>query len=488
MSAELALLAVIAAPAAQAVLVMVLSRPPGLRDVTHVGASLFVAACAAYLVECAAQQEAARIVLARPLPNVDLAFALEPFGALMAAVIAGLGAAHALHAAGVLRATGEKAPARLMAFTALSSSAAMAVAFSANLFTLFVALQALILAAFPLVAHRGDEEARSAGRVFLATLLAASMAFFLPAMVWTYALAGALEFQAGGVLSGRVDALAANALLVLYVFGVAAAATPPVHRWLPRASGAPFPAIVVVQAITVLPAGCAALIKIAAFVFGPVLSQATAARLGLLVLVGVAMCAAALIALSRQDIRERLAYSAMAQGLAATMGALLALPAGLFAAALQVVALTCAAATLTMAAGTVSAITGRTQVGDFAGLGRAMPWTFAGFAIASASMVGMPPFAGAWAKLWLITAAATGNLIWAAALAGVAAVLTFAHLGPLAANAFAARAPTDPFRRPDGASIMLVAPVIVGAAATLWLLGAADFLLRYLAPMWMSPT
>ena len=93
------------------------------------------------------------------------------------------------------------------------------------------------------------------------------------------------------------------------------------------------------------------MLKITAYVFGPALHEAAIASRALIVLVGVGMCAAALIALSKQDIRERLAYSAMAQVLAVPMGALLALPAGLFAAALQVVAFACASATLMMAAG-----------------------------------------------------------------------------------------------------------------------------------------
>jgi multicomponent Na+:H+ antiporter subunit D len=113
-----------------------------------------------------------------------------------------------------------------------------------------------------------------------------------------------------------------------------------------------------------------------------------------------------------------------------------------------------------------------------------MPWTFAGFAIASASMIGLPPFAGAWAKLWLITAAAGSGLLWAAALATIAAILTFTHLAPLAANALAARAPADAFKRPDGASILLAAPVILCAAATLSLLVFADSLAVFLAPIW----
>jgi multicomponent Na+:H+ antiporter subunit D len=140
-----------------------------------------------------------------------------------------------------------------------------------------------------------------------------------------------------------------------------------------------------------------------------------------------------------------------------------------------------------MASGAVAAVTGRVKATDYAGLGRVMPWTLGGFAVGSASMIGMPPFAGAWAKLWLITAAAGAGLIWAAGLVGVAAVLTFAALGPLAANALAGKAPTDAFRKPDGASIFLAAPIVIGAAATLSLLALADSLATFLSPVWTPP-
>jgi multicomponent Na+:H+ antiporter subunit D len=486
-SAEFALVALLATPLAHAFAVLALSRPPGLRDVVNAGFALAAAILAVRVFDAAAAGEVARIVLARPLPNVDLGFVIEPLGALAAVVMTGLGFIHAVHVAGIVRAAGEKAPARLMAFIALAMAAALAVAFSANLFSLFIAYQALILAAFPLVAHRGDDEARAAGRTFLATLLAASIVLLLPAMIGVYALSGALDFQPGGVLAGRVDVLGANVLLVLFVFGLAMTAMPPVHRWLTVTTRAPYPTLVVVQALIVLPAGGLALLKVLAYVFGPVLATARVSATALLALACIGMCVAALIALSRQDLRERLAYSCMAQALAVVMGGLLALPAGLFAAVLQIVATSCAATTLLMAAGTVGVITGRTNVADFAGLGRVMPWTFAGFALASASMIGMPPFSGAWSRLWLITASASSGFIWAGALVGIAAVLTFAHLGPLAANAFAERAPADAFKRPDGASILLVAPVIFSAAATLWLLVLADPLASFLSPVWTPP-
>ncbi len=273
-------------------------------------------------------------------------------------------------------------------------------------------------------------------------------------------------------------------LLVLFVLGLATTAIPPMHRWLAAATAAPYPALVSIYALTILPAGGVGVLKIAAFVFGPALSDAVIAARALMVLAGVGMCMAALLALSKQDLRERLAYSCMAQSLAVVTGALLALPAGLFAATLQIVALSCAAVTLLMAVGTVAAVTGRVNGSDYAGLGRVMPVTFAGFALAAASMIGMPPFSGAWAKLWLITASAASGLVWAAALVGLAAVLTFAHLGPLAANALAAKAPSDAINRPDGASIVLAAPVVVTALATLWLLVLADPLASFLSPIW----
>jgi multicomponent Na+:H+ antiporter subunit D len=307
-------------------------------------------------------------------------------------------------------------------------------------------------------------------------------------MVWIYTITGPADFRAGGMLGDLADPVTANVLLALFMLGTAMAALPPFGGWMNGISGSSFPALISIYAIAVLPAGCVTILKIAAYVFGSALGEAAIAARLLLALAGLGMCAAALFALSKQDIRERLAYSCMVQALCAVVGALLALPAGWFASSLQIVAASGAAATLLMAAGTAAVVTERQNAEEYPGLGRIMPWTFAGFAIASASMIGMPPFAGAWAKLWLITAAAGSGLIWVAVLVGTAAMLTFAHLGPLAAKAFASSAPVDAFKRPDGASILMAAPIVIAAAATLSLLVLADPLATFLSPVWTPPS
>jgi multicomponent Na+:H+ antiporter subunit D len=483
----------LALPVAGAALVMICARPPGLRDVIHIGFALAVAALGAVLVSALRQHEVIRLALAHPLPGVELAFAVEPLGALFTVIVAGLSVLHAVHTVGFVRATAVQAPARMMAFIALTAGATIAVALSANLFTLFVAYQALILAGAPLIQDRDPEEEGRAARVYLTTQLGTSIGLFLPAVVWTYSLASsslasAPEFRAGGMLEGLVDPISASALLVLFVLGASMSIVPPLSSWINASSGSRWPALTSIHSLALAPAGVITIVKVAAYVFGPALGEASLAAHALLVLCGGGAGLAALIAISRQDLNERIAYVCAAQNLSALVGALLALPAGLFAATLQVAATCCAGSTVIMAAGAVAAVTGRLKAADYVGLGRVMPWTLGGFAVGSASMIGMPPFAGAWAKLWLITAAAGAGLMWAAGLVGIAAVLTFAALGPLAANALAGKAPTDAFRRPDGASIFLAAPIVVGAAATLSLLALADSLATFLSPVWTPPT
>ena len=239
----------LALPVIGAASVLICARPPGLRDVIHIGFALSAAVLGAVLLSALRQHEAIRLALAHPLPGVELAFAVEPLGALFTVIVAGLSVLHAVHTVGFVRATAVQAPARMMAFITLTAGATIAVALSANLFTLFVAYQALILAGAPLIQDREPEEEGRAARVYLTTQLGASIGLFLPAVVWTYSLAGAAEFRAGGVLTGLVDPLSANALLVLFVLGASMSIVPPLSSWINASSDSRWPALTSIQSL-----------------------------------------------------------------------------------------------------------------------------------------------------------------------------------------------------------------------------------------------
>ena len=140
----------------------------------------------------------------------------------------------------------EKNQTRFFACFAAAIFAAMAAAFSANLFTLFVMYEFVTISTYPLVTHHGDEKAKLGGRVYLGILLSTSVAFFMFAIAWTWQISGTLTFTQGGVLSeafseGRVSELELTILLGLFAFGIGKAALMPFHRWLPAAMVAPTP-------------------------------------------------------------------------------------------------------------------------------------------------------------------------------------------------------------------------------------------------------
>lgn len=144
----------------------------------------------------------------------------------------------------------------------------MGVAFSANLLTLFIFYEVLTVSTYPLVTHKGDEASMRAGRVYFGILIGASIGLFLPAIIWTYALTGTLDFVPGGILEGHLAGPAVGLMLGLYVYGAAKAAVMPLHRWLPAAMVAPTPVSALLHAVAVVKAGVFTIVKIIIYVFG----------------------------------------------------------------------------------------------------------------------------------------------------------------------------------------------------------------------------
>ena len=76
----------------------------------------------------------------------------------------------------------EKKQTRYYICFAIAIASAMGIAFAGNLFTLFLFYEILTISTYPLVTHKGNEEARNGGRVYLLILLGTSMLLLLPAI------------------------------------------------------------------------------------------------------------------------------------------------------------------------------------------------------------------------------------------------------------------------------------------------------------------
>jgi multicomponent Na+:H+ antiporter subunit D len=375
--------------------------------------------------------ESLAYTLAEPLPNLPLALGLEPLGMIFALIASLLWIITSIYAIGYMRGAKEKRQTQFYIFFALAVSFTLGVAFSANLLTLFVFYEALTLSTYPLVTHKGTQEARKGGRIYLGILLTTSILFFLPAIIWTYYSAGTLDFTLGGIFTDQTSAFAAGILLFLFFFGVGKAALMPFHRWLPAAMVAPTPVSALLHAVAVVKAGVFTLLKIAVYIFGLDVLAGLEMRNILLYVAGGSILLASLVAMTKDNLKARLAYSTVSQLGYVTLGALLAVQAGVIGAGMHIAMHAFGKITLFFCAGAIYVATKKTEISDMKGLGRAMPLTMIAFFIGALSIIGLPPTGGTWSKWYLMLGTLeTGHLVLMGVLM-ISSLLNIAYLLPI---------------------------------------------------------
>jgi len=83
----------------------------------------------------------------------------------------------------------------------------------------------------------------------------------------------------------------------------------------------------------------------------------------------------------------------------------------------------------------------KTEISDMKGIGRQMPFTMFAFLIGSLSIIGLPPFAGAWSKWYLVLGAMDAHHYVAVGVLLVSSLLNVLYLLPIPMYAFFASAP-----------------------------------------------
>jgi multicomponent Na+:H+ antiporter subunit D len=417
-------------------LVLALRRWPNARE-----AATLVTAGALFLtvlsmLEPVRNGTVAGLTLVEVLPGITLGVQVEPLGLLFALVASFLWIVTSLYSIGYMRGHHEENQTRFYFFFAVSIAAAMGVAFAANLFTLFAFYEVLTLCTFPLVTHHGTDEARRAGRVYLGILLTTSVGFQLLAILWTWQVAGSVDFRPGGILAGKASTGLLSALLVLYVFGVGKAAVMPFHRWLPAAMVAPTPVSALLHAVAVVKAGVFTILKISVYVFGLDLMGSLAAATWLAWVAAATIILASLVAFTKDNLKARLAYSTISQLSYIVLGALLANQWGIVGGGMHIAMHAFGKITLFFAAGAVLVAAHETEISRMHGLGRSMPITFGAFFVGSLSIVGIPPAGGAWSKWFLGLGTLEAGQIGLLAVLMVSSLLSLVYLLEVPVRAF----------------------------------------------------
>jgi len=397
------------------------------------------------------------------LPGIDLKLKVAPFGMLFALIASGLWILNSIYSIGYMRANNEPRQTPFYMCFAVAISSTMGIAFAENLFTLFVFYEILTLSTYPLVAHKGNDEARTGGRIYLLLLLGTSMVLLLPAILWTWVETGTMSFTAGGILGREADPVFVSILLLLYVYGIGKAAVMPVHFWLPAAMVAPTPVSALLHAVAVVKAGVFSIVKVVVYVFGiDVLSQAGTA--GWLVYVaGATVLIASVIALRQDNLKRRLAYSTVSQLSYVVLATAILAPISVVGAAMHIAAHAVSKITLFFAAGSIYTAAHLTEISQLNGIGRKMPWTMTAFAIGALSMIGVPPTAGFLGKWFMLSGAMETGQWVAVGVIFISTLLNAAYFLPIVYAAFF-RPPDDRSGNHDHGEAPL--PIVIAVTAT----------------------
>jgi multicomponent Na+:H+ antiporter subunit D len=432
----MALAFILAVPFAAAVLIVMSDPRPNQREGATLVSAVVLFALNASLASGVLDGARPRLEIAEPVAGLPIALEVEPLGMTFALVASFLWIVNSVYSIGYMRGNGERHQTRFYVCFAVALGSTMGVAFAGNLFTLFLFYELLTLSTYPLVAHKGDESARAGGRTYLAILLATSIGLQLLAIIVTYLIAGHGDFTPGGILAGKAEGPLVGLLLALYMFGIGKAALMPVHRWLPAAMVAPTPVSALLHAVAVVKAGVFSVLKVIVYVFGLDLLATESSAQWLLYAAGLSILVASLVALRQDNLKRRLAYSTVSQLSYVTLAAAILAPISVVGAAMHIVAHAFGKITLFFAAGSIYTAAHKTEVSELDGIGRRMPWTMGAFAVASLSLIGVPPTVGFLSKWYMLLGALETGTMLAVAVLVASTLLNAAYFLPIVYRAF----------------------------------------------------
>ena len=377
------------------------------------------------------------LVLYYLIDKLPLAFRLDGPACLFAGLVALLWPIASLYAFEYMK--HEERENSFLTWYTMSYAATLAVAFSANLFTLYVFYECLTLVTLPLVIHKKDAMSIRAGRKYLTySITGAALAFI--ALVVIFFTAGTTDFVLGGVLpaesTANISMLLGVFLLAFIGFGTKAAVFP-MHAWLPAASVAPTPVTALLHAVAVVNTGAFAVLRVIYYSFGADYLAGTWAQTAALLLSCVTIVFGSAMAVKTQHLKRRLAWSTISNLSYMLMGAALMSPAGMVGSLTHMVMHGVTKITLFYCAGAILVRTGKEYIQDVRGYGKLMPVTCAAFVVAGMSLVGTPPLSGFVSKFNLLTAAGEAGALGVITIAAliISAILTaiylFTVIGPM---------------------------------------------------------
>src|SRR3989339_2004402 len=424
---------------ASAMLIMVYRKTPNIREFWSIAGAVLTFLSVMAMVPAIWQGNRIAYTLSTIAPGISLNFRVDALSLIFGIVSSFLWIFASFYNIGYMRSLTEHAQSRYYTCFAAAILGAQGVSYAGGLFTLYLFYEVISLFTYPLVAHHQDAEGYAGAKKYLVYLMGTSKGFLLPAVILTYVMTGTLDFADNihtGIFPAGSDSIWVTVTYILFVAGFAKAAIMPLHNWLPSAMVAPTPVSALLHAVAVVKAGVFCISRVMLSTFGTEILHDLGIGIVTAYVVSFTILAASVIALTKDDLKARLAYSTVSQLSYIILGIALLDNTGVLGGIIHIVNHGFSKITLFFCAGAIFVAHHKKNISDMAGIGYAMPFTMGAFALASLSMIGAPPVAGFVTKWYLLQGALSINNIPILIVLLASTLLNAGYFVPITFRAF----------------------------------------------------
>ncbi len=452
--------------AVAALLIMRFRKNPNRREMVSVGAGVIKFILVLSMLPTIMSGQVIRCHLVEVIPGLNLVFRVDGFSMIFALISSFLWILTSLYSIGYMRGLNEHAQTRYYTCFALTLSAALGVAMSGSLFTLYLFYELVSIFTYPLVMHHEDGEAFSGANKYLVYLMGTGKLFFLTALVITYILTGNLDFGPQAILTADHNSTLLILLYILFIAAIAKAGLIPLHSWLPSAMVAPTPVSALLHAVAVVKVGVFCMARVIYNVYGPQLMQHLHLILPSAIFMSATILIASMLALTQDNLKARLAYSTVSQLAYITLGFALVSVSSITGGAIHIANHAFSKITLFYCAGAIFVVSGKKYISQLSGLGRKMPITMTCFTIGAFSMIGVPGTAGFITKWFLGLGSLESNHLIILIVILTSSLLNSAYFLPIIYRAFFMKISPEDEGLQEASPAMLV-PISITAFATI---------------------
>ncbi len=176
--------------------------------------------------------------------------------------------------------------------------------------------------------------------------------------------------------------------------------------------------------------------QVAVYIFGVDFLHSLAASEWLQYAAAATILLASLVAMTKDNLKARLAYSTVSQLSYIVLGAMLATEISVVGGGMHIAMHAFGKITLFFCAGAILVAAHKTEISQMRGIGRVMPITTFAFLIGSLSIIGLPPFGGMWSKWYLALGALDAGKQVMVAVLMISSLLNIAYLLPIPIRGF----------------------------------------------------